>query len=87
MTFLTLENILDVPGAVQYTDNFNRTADHSVENDVPAKGKTLHPRRQLLSVATRAGLAGQQLHRFVESVYKGVRIRHAVIGNVTPNLD
>lgn len=84
---LPLENILDVPGTVQYTDNFNRAADHSVENDVSAKGKTLHPRSQLLSLAPQARLAGQQLHRLAEFVDKRVRIRHAVISNVAPNLD
>jgi hypothetical protein len=84
---LALENILDVLGTVQYADNFNRAGDHTVENDVPAKGKTLNPWSQLFSVAPQAWLAAQQLNRLVESIDKGIRIRHAVIGNVTPNLD
>jgi hypothetical protein len=48
---LALENALDVPSAVQYTDNFNRVGDYSIENNVPANGKTLNPRSQLISVA------------------------------------
>jgi hypothetical protein len=72
---------------VQYTDNFNRAGDYSIENNVPANGKTLNLRRQFFSVAPRAGLAGQQLNRLVDFVDKTVRIRHAVISDVTPNLD
>jgi hypothetical protein len=39
------------------------------------------------SSAPRAGLAGQQFNRLVDFVDKSVRIRHAVISNVAPNLD
>ncbi len=84
---LAVENIIDVPGTVQYTDNFNRAGQRSVENDVPPEGKTLNPRRQLLSVASRAWLAGQQLNRLVGFVDESVRIRDPVISNVAPNLD
>src|SRR6266404_1055230 len=50
---LALENILDVPGAVQNTDNFDRARDSTVENDVATEGKALNPRSQLLSIAPR----------------------------------
>src|SRR4029077_14794716 len=51
MPSLALENILDVSSTMQYTNNFNRAGDRSVENDVVAKRKTLNPRSQLLSAA------------------------------------
>ena len=79
---LAFENTLDVPSTVQHTNNFNRAGDTTVENDVAADGKTLNPRSQLLSLASRAGLAGKRLNRLVEFVDIGVRIRPAVIGNV-----
>ncbi len=87
MLSLALKKILDVPSTVQHTDNFNRAGDSTVENDVTAQEKTLNPWSQLLSVAPRARLASQHLNRLVEFVDKGVRIRHAVISNVAPNLD
>src|SRR6266702_1880831 len=84
---LALEDILDVPSAVQHTDNFNRTGDNTVENDVAAEGKTLNPWSSLFPVASRARLAGKRLNRVVEFVDKGVRIRQTVIGNVARNFD
>jgi hypothetical protein len=63
MSLLALENILDVPGTVEHTDNLNSVGDRSVENDVAAKGKTLNSRSQFLSLAPRARLVGEQLNR------------------------
>jgi hypothetical protein len=87
MPYLALENILDVPSTMQHTDNFNCTGDHSVENDVAAKGKTLNSRSQFLSLTPRARLAAKHLNRLVEFVDEGVSIRDAVISDVAPNLD
>jgi hypothetical protein len=84
---LALENIFDIPCAVKYADNFSRRRGDSIENDVPAKGKTLNARSQLISVTPQAGLAGQQFHRLVDFVDKTIRTRLAVISNVAPNLD
>jgi hypothetical protein len=81
------ENILDVAGTMQYTDNFNRARGSTVEYDVSAEGKTPHPRSQLLASASRAGLAAHQLERLVKFVDKRVGVCHAVIRNVTPNFD
>ena len=86
MLLSTLENILDIPGSVQDTHNFNPAGDCSVENDVSAKGKTLNSRSQLLPTTSRARLAAEHFHCLVEFVDKGVGIRHAVIRNVAPNL-
>jgi hypothetical protein len=72
---------------VEHADNFNCTGDHSVENDVAAKGKTLNSRSQLLSLAPRARLLGEQLNRLAEFVDESVSVRDAVISNVAPNLD
>src|SRR6267143_2804659 len=41
---VALKNTLDVTSAVQDTDNFDRVRQSMIENDVAAKGKTLHPR-------------------------------------------
>jgi len=41
---VALKNTLDVTSAVQDTDNFDRLRQSMIENDVAAKGKTLHPR-------------------------------------------
>jgi adenine-specific DNA methylase len=84
---LALENILDIPRAMKYTDNFNRTHDYSIENNVSTNGKTLNPGSQLISVTPQAGLTVQQFHRLVDLVDKTVRIRFAVISNVTSNLE
>ena len=86
MLLSTLENILDIPGSVQNTHNFNAASYRSVENDVSAEGKTLNPRSQLLATPSRARLAAEHFHCLVEFVDKGVSIRHAVISNVAPNL-
>ena len=40
---VALKNTLDVTSAVQDTDNFDRVPQSMIENDVAAKGKTLHP--------------------------------------------
>jgi hypothetical protein len=82
-----LENILDIPSAVQNTDNFNCAANDSTENDVPANCKTLNSRNQLFSVAPQAGLTGQQFHGLVDFVDKSIRIRLAIISNVAPNIE
>src|SRR5580698_10133026 len=86
MLLSTLENILDIPGSVQNTHNFNAASYRSVENDVSAEGKTLNPRSQILATPSRARLAAEHCHCLVEFVDKGVSIRHAVISNVAPNL-
>jgi hypothetical protein len=84
---LALENIFDIPCAVQYADNFSRRRGNSIENDIPANGKTLNAWSQLISPTPQAGLVGQQFHRLVDFVDKSVRMRLAVISNVAPNLD
>ncbi len=78
---LTLEDNLDIPCAMKYTDNFHRAGDYSIENNVSNNGKTLNPRSQLTSVTPQAGLTGQQFHRLVDFVDKTVRIRFAVISD------
>jgi hypothetical protein len=83
---LALEDILYIPCSVQNTHNFNPAGDRSIKNDVSAKGKTLNPGSQLLPMTSRARLAAKHLHCLVEFIDKGIRIRHAVIRNVAPNL-
>ena len=87
MPSLAAEKTLDIPGTVQHADNLDRTRDGTIEDDVAAERKTLNPRSQLLSAASRTRLVGQQLNRFVEFVDESVCIRHAVISYVAPNLD
>jgi len=41
---VALKNTFDVTSAVQDADNFDRVRQSMIENDVAAKGKTLHPR-------------------------------------------
>ena len=84
---LTLENIFDIACAVQDTDDFSRRLGNSIENDIPANGKALNTRSQLISPTPQAGLAGKQFHRLVDFVDKSVRMRLAVISNVAPNVD
>jgi len=38
-TRLTFEDIFDVAGAVEHTNNFNRVGEGAVEDDVAAKGE------------------------------------------------
>jgi|SRR5580704_1480753 hypothetical protein len=83
----SVEKSCDVAGSMEHADDFDRSGDHSIENDVAAKGKTLNPGSQLFPVAPRTGIAGQQLNGFVEFVDKGVRTRHTVIRDVAPNFD
>ena len=68
MLLSTLENILDIPGSVQNTHNFDPAGDRSIKNDVSAKGKTLNPGSELLPMASRARLAAKHLHCLVEFV-------------------
>ena len=83
---LALEVILYIPCSVENTHNFDPAGDRSIKNDVSAKGKTLNPGSELLPMTSRARLAAKHLHCLVEFVDKGIRIRHAVIRNVAPNL-
>ena len=84
---MALENILDVPCAVQYTDNFNRSGHYSIENDVPVDWKALNPWSQLISVTPQAGLTSQQFHCLVDFIDKTIGIRFAVISDVAPSVE
>jgi hypothetical protein len=82
--FLTLENILNISGAVQHANDFDCFRNRAVENNVATEWEAQNSRTEFFSAASCPWLMRQRLNRFMQLVDEGVRIRNTVICDVAP---